>query len=110
MEELIASFTPVIIRGGVYQTSITFRDALNAPIPTLSAAFIGTPNGSAPFTWDAGNSLFINIGVGTYRFNLSEADTAALAWDSGSYRVEVVDVSGFTIPCIIEGLMFAKDC
>ncbi len=110
VEELIAAFTPVIVRGGIYQTSLSFLDADEVPIPILAASFIGTPDGAVPFTWDTGNNLFINISTGVWRFNLFEADTTALVWDSGSYRIEVVDVSGFTIPCIIEGLMFATDC
>ena len=106
----LAIWVSIVIRGGVYLTQVSFKDADGNPIATLDASFIGTPEGGSPFTWDSGNNLFINIGVGIYRFNLLEADTAALAWDSGTYRIEVVDVSGFTFPCFIDGLMFVRDC
>ena len=109
-ETVIAAFTPVFQRGAVYLTSISFQDASGNPIATLSASFIGIPNGEAEFTWDVGNNKFIPVSTGTYRFNLTNADTAAITWSSGRYRVEVVDSSGITFPCFIENLMFAEDC
>ena len=110
IEVPIANFTPVIIRGGVYMPSIKFEQAAGVPEPTSSAKVVVTPNGEAVFEWTQGNGLFINIATGEYRFNLSEADTAAITWDSGKYRIEVVDSNGFTVPCIMEGLIFAEDC
>lgn len=109
-DEYIASFTVVITRGGIYTPSLSFTDANGDLIPILSAEFIGEPDGEAEFTWNTGNSLFIEVSPGIWRFNLVEADTSALAWDTGHYHVSVVDTSGFTIPCIISGLMFANDC
>jgi len=106
----IASFTVVITRGGIYQPTITFTDADGVVIPVLSAEFIGEPNGASAFTWNTGNNLFVEASPGVWRFNLDEAATTALTWDAGHYHVSVVDTSGFTIPCIISGLMFAKDC
>jgi len=109
-ETVIAAFTPVFQRDAVYQTTISFNDADGNPVPTLSASFIGIPNGDVTFTWDVGNGKFIPVSTGTYRFDLTNADTAAITWSSGRYRVEVVDSSGITFPCFIEGLMFTEDC
>lgn len=108
--EQIASWTPVIIRGGVFQIPISFFDAANDPENTLSASIIITPNGAAEEQWTQANGLFPQVATGEYTTDLSEADTTAITWDSGRYRIEIVDSSGFTVPCIIEGLIFAKDC
>ncbi len=109
-ETQIANFTPTIKRGAPYLTQVSFKDNDDNPIATLDASFIGTPETGSPFTWDAGNGFFINIGVGTYQFNLLEVDTAALTWDAGTYRIQVVDASGYTFPCFIDGFMFSEDC
>lgn len=107
----IASYTIVIIRGGVFQVPISFFDEAGDPENTLSASIIITPNGGFPEEqWTQANGLFPQVATGEYTTNLSEADTAAIAWDSGRYRIEIVDGSGFTVPCITEGLAFAKDC
>ena len=106
----IASWTPVIIRGGVFQIPIGFLDD-GEPENVLSASVIITPNDGFPEEqWTQANGLFPNVGVGEFTTNLSESDTTGIAWDSGSYRIEIVDGSGFTVPCIVEGLIFAKDC
>lgn len=105
----ISNWTPVIIRGGVFSIPISFFNDAGAE-PTLSAKIVITPNGSAEIEWTAGNGLFAHIGVGEYVTALSEAYTEALDWDSGRYRIEIVDSSGFTVPCVTDGLIFVRDC
>ena len=107
--ERIASWTPVIIRGGVFIIPINFFDGVN-PENVLSASIIITPDGAAEEQWTQANGLLLNLGVGQFTPNLMEADTSAITWDSGHYRIEIVDGSGFTVPCVTEGLIFAKDC
>jgi hypothetical protein len=110
IETQIANFTANIKRGAPYLPQITFDDADDNPVATLDASFFGVPDGAAPFTWDAGNGKFINIGVGTYRFNLTEAETSAITWEAGTYHIQVVDASGFTFPYFLCGLMFIENC
>lgn len=108
--EQIANWTPVIIRGGTFLVPISFLDSAGTPQSLLSASIIITPNSSAGISWTQGNGLFPNLAIGEYTTDLDEAYTSALAWDSGRYRIQIVDGSGNTTPCITEGLIFVRDC
>ena len=110
MSTEIASWTPVIIKGGVFIKQFTFTDQNGAPITFLSAEFDVTPNGASPIQWTQGNGLFTNASPGVYLLSLDEAYTTALTWTSGRYRLNVVENSGDTNPCLIEGLVFARNC
>lgn len=106
----IASWTIVVIRGGPFQIPVSFLDADGAPVPLLSASIIITWQDSSTTTWSQANGLFPNLAPGEYTTDLDEADTDALTQSAGRYRIEIVNGSGFTIPCITEGLAFVRDC
>ena len=106
----IANYTIVIVRGGVLQVPVSFFDDAGDPEALLSAEIVITPSGAAVESWTQANGRFINIGVGEYEIVLTEAYTTAITWSAGTYRLQVVDSSGFTNPCVIDGLIFAKDC
>ena len=106
----IASYTFIVIRGGVVQVPFTFLNGPDDPENTLSASIIITPTGAGEVQWTQANGLFPQTGAGEYVTDLDEAYTTALAWDFGRYRIEIVDGSGFTVPCITEGLIFIQDC
>jgi len=106
----IASWTPVITRGGPFIFQIGFLDSNGDPVATLDAQFIVEPDNAAEVTWDSNDGRFTNVGVGLYLLSLSESYTDSLVWSSGHYHILIVDASGFTQPCIIGGLIFARDC
>ncbi len=108
--QIVAAWTPVIVKGGVYVKEIAITDENGAPVVLLSAEIDVTPNGSAAIQWTQGNGLFTNVSDGVYLLSLDEAYTTALDWASGRYRLSVVDDSGDANPCLIEGLIFAKNC
>ncbi len=110
MSEVIAAWTPVIIKGAVYTPEISFDDEDGVAIAVSSATVYVTPNGSAAIEWSQGNGLFLNTATGVYQLALDEAYTAALTWESGRYRIQVTEPNGDVNPCIIEGLIFAKEC
>lgn len=107
--QVVASYTPVIIKGAIFTPIFTFTDGDGAPSVISSASFDVAPNGAASFSWTQGNGKFLNTDVGVFQLALDEADTAALTWTAGRYRISVVE-GGETNPCIIEGLIFAKEC
>ncbi len=106
----VASFTIVIVKGGVYQKTFAITDENGAPILLTSAQIDVTPNGAAPFSWTQANGKFTNSSTGVYDLALTAADTAAFAWESGTYHMSVVDDVGDANPCLISGLIFARDC
>jgi len=108
--EIVASWTIVIIRNGVYSRTITFTDQDGNPETLTSAEIVVTPNGAAEFSWTQGNGKLVNTGPGAYFLTLDEIDTASYLWPAGHYRIEIVDLSGNVTPCITEGLVFARDC
>jgi hypothetical protein len=110
MSTPIAAWTPVIVKGAVYQKTITVTDEAGNPILLMSAEIDVEPLGATPFAWTQGNGKFVNAGVGIYNLNLTASDTAAFTWSTGTYRLNVVDGSGDANPCLIEGRIFAKDC
>lgn len=107
---LVPSWTPVIIRGGVYQKRFTLTDDAGAPITLTSAQIDVTPNGASAFSWTQANGKFTNVSPGVYDLDLTAADTTAYTWTSGTYVLNVVDGSGDENPCLIEGRIFSKDC
>lgn len=110
MSETVASFTIVIIKGGVYQKTFAITDDNGTPIPLNSAQINVTPNGATPFSWTQANGKFTNVSAGVYDLALTAADTTALTWESGTYHMAVVDGDGDANPCLTSGLIFARDC
>lgn len=108
--EIVASFTIVIVKGGVYQKTFTITDENGVAILLNSAQIDVTPNGAAGFSWTAANGKLVNSGTGIYNLALTAVDTAAYLWTSGTYVMAVEDSSGDANPCLISGKIFAKDC
>ena len=108
--QTISSWSPIIIKGGVFAKTFTFTDEDGTPIPYTDFAIIVTPNGASPFTWNIANGQVTFVSTGIYTLNVNEVETAAYTWTSGRYRLSVTDGSGDPVPCLIEGLIFAKDC
>ncbi len=108
--EQVASFTIVIVKGGVYQKTFTITDENGAAIPLNSAQIDVTPNGDTPFSWTQANGKFTVVSDGVYDLALTASDTTALSWTAGSYSMNVVDGDGDANPCLIKGLIFATEC
>lgn len=108
--ETVSSFTIVIVKGGVYQKTFTITDEDGAPITLTSAQIDVTPNGAAAFSWTQANGKFTNVSPGVYSLDLTAVVTAAFTWESGTYHMKVVDSDGDANPCLISGLIFAKNC
>ncbi len=108
--ETVASFTIVIVKGGVYQKTFTLTDENGVAILLNSAQIDVTPNGDTAFSWTQANGKFTNSGIGIYDLALTVADTAAYTWESGTYVMAVEDSDGDANPCLISGLIFAKEC
>lgn len=108
--EIVASWTPVIVKGGVYQKTFELTDDSGAPLTLISAQIDVTPNGAAAFSWTQANGKFTNVSPGVYNLALTAVDTAAFTWTSGRYKLAVVDSAGDANPCLIEGIIFAKAC
>jgi hypothetical protein len=108
--EIVAAWTPVIVRGAVFQKTFKITDEAGTPVPFTTAEIIITPKGDTPLSWTQGNGKFTLTSPGVYYLSLDEADTMGYAWSSGVYRLSVVDGSGDSNPCLIEGRIFVKDC
>jgi hypothetical protein len=108
--ESVASFTIVIVRGAVYLKTFAITDENSDPITLTSAQIDVEPNGAPNFSWTQANGKFTNASPGVYDLALTAADTTAFTWDSGTYRMSIVDNGGDENPCFIEGLIFSKDC
>lgn len=109
MSTQIASWTPVIVKGGVFLYTLELVEDDGTPITLDSAQIDVFPNGAADFSWTQANGKFTNASPGVYNLALTAADTAAFTWESGTYRLNVVQ-SGDANPCLVEGLIFAKTC
>ena len=107
---LIASWTPTLIRGGVFSSPLRFTDEAGTPIPYTDPQIIITPNGAATVTWSIANGQVTFVSTGVYTIFVPAAEISTYTWSSGKYRLQVVDGDGNTIPCLIEGLIFVKDC
>ena len=107
---IIANKTIVITRGGDFQEQWTFADSDEVVTPLLEAKIMIEPDGAASEEWTQANGRFTNVSDGVYLLTLSVAYTTAIAWDSGSYHVYIVEASGFIDPCVTNGFLFAVDC
>lgn len=110
MSTPIASFTIIVIKGGVYQKTFTFTDADGNAIDYTDFEIIVTPNGASPFTWSVGNGQVSIVSTGIFTLFVDQTETAAYTWENGRYRLSVTDASGNPVPCLIEGNIFARDC
>lgn len=108
--EIVSSFTIVIVKGGVYQKTFELRDEDGIAILLNSAQIDVSPNGAADFSWTQANGKFTNSAIGVYDLALTAADTAAFTWESGTYHMSVEDSDGDANPCLISGLIFARNC
>lgn len=109
--EIVASFTIVIIKGGTYRKTFTFTDENDAPIVFSSLQIDVTPNIGSAFSWTQANGKFTVQSDGVYLLELSDSDTAAFTWTSGTYHLNGVEsASGDVNPCFMTGLVFARDC
>jgi hypothetical protein len=106
----IAQWTPVIIKGGVFQKTFTFTDEDGVAIDYTDFEIVVTPNGASPFTWNVANGQVSAGGTGIYTLFVDQTETAAYAWENGRYRLSVTDPDSNPVPCLIEGLAFARDC
>lgn len=107
--QTVSSWTPVIVKGAVFQQTFILTDDTGAPITLDSAQIDVTPSGAAALSWTQANGKFTNVSPGVYDLALTAADTTALTWEHGRYALNVVE-SGDANPCLIEGLIFARDC
>lgn len=109
--EIVASFTIVITKGGTYRKTFTFTDENDAPIVFSSLQIDVTPNIGSAFSWTQANGKFTVQSDGVYLLELSDADTEAFEWTSGTYHMAaVLATSGDVDPCYISGLVFANNC
>jgi hypothetical protein len=108
----IAAWTMVVIRRGAFIHQLSFCDENGVPTvpPLLDAKIVVTPNGSAEIEWTQANGRFTVVSGSVYLLALDEAYTESLLWSAGSWRAEIVESSGITVPCVTEGLIFVKDC
>lgn len=105
---VVANWTIVLVRGQVYNRDLDFFADGN-PDPMLNVTIVITPNEASPLSWTLGAEI-TNTAPGEYFISVTGAQTTSYLWSSGSYRVQVVNLSGVTNPCIIEGLIFVRDC
>lgn len=108
--QIVASWSLVIVKGMTFTKRFAFTDEDGTPIPYTDFEIVVTPTVGSPFTWSVGSGNVTFISTGIYSVLVDDTDTAAYTWSSGRYRLSVVDGSGNPIPCLIEGLAFAKDC
>lgn len=92
----------------MYTLTLT-DETTGLPITLDSAQIDVNPSGAAAFSWTQANGKFTNASPGVYDLALTAADTAAYTWTHGRYALSVVQ-SGDANPCLIEGIIFAKDC
>jgi len=109
-QTLVASWTITLIRGGVFGSPLEFRDQSGTPIPYTSPEIVITPNGASPVTWSIGGGQITFVSTGTYSVFIPAVQINSYLWSSGKYRLQVIDGSSNTVPCLIEGLIFVKDC
>jgi hypothetical protein len=105
----IAAWTPVIIKGSVFQKTFAFEDEVGNPVTFTSAQINVQPNGAAPFSWTQGNGKFTNTGPGTYLLDIGDTETSGYTWSSGHWELAVMEGAD-PYPCLIEGTIFVKEC
>ncbi len=108
--QTVSSWTPVIIKGGVFQKTFTFTDEDGNPIAYTDFEIIITPNVGSPFTWNVANGQISFVSTGVYSLFVTDTETTAYTWSSGRYRFSVTDPDSNPVPCLTEGIAFAKDC
>ena len=108
--QVVAAWTPIIIRGNVYEKTVTWEDENGTPINFIDQQIDVIPNGAASFSWTQGNGKYTLQSTGVYLLRLDPADTTALTWSSGKYRISGIEGDGDTAECFLEGLIFCKDC
>lgn len=108
MNQNLPTWTPTIVKGKPFKAVIKLVDLNAEPVPLLSAQIDVTPNGAPALSWTQENGKFISVGRGSYQLDLTETDTSALPWETGRYRVSVVDSAGDPSPCLIEGPITAE--
>jgi len=108
--KIVAAWQPVMIKGQPFSKRFAFTDEDGAPIPFTNFEIVVTPNTASPFTWNVANGQVSLISTGVYQLTVPDTETAAYLWDSGKYRLSVVDGSSNPIPCLIENVIFAKTC
>ena len=106
----IANFTIVITKGGAYIKEFQFLDDNGAPQALLDAKIIYEPRGAPDDEWNSVNGYFTNVSTGVYQLLLDEAFTSAITWSAGNWHMYIVEASGFTFPCVTDGLLFAEEC
>ena len=109
----IASFTIVLVKGGIYVNQWSFTDDTGNPIPILDASIVvepTEPTAGATETWDTSNGRFTQISSGVWLLDLDVTYINSVTWTAGKYHVAVVEPSGFPDPCITGGLVFATEC
>lgn len=105
----VASFTIVLVRGAVYQKTFTIRDDSGVLVTLDSAQINVTPVDAASFSWTQANGKFTNASPGVYDLDLTAANTQSYSWSNATYQMAVVESSDAN-PCLIEGLVFVKNC
>lgn len=111
MSTEVAAWTPIIIKGQTFSTPLSFQDdATGAPLPYTDVEIVVTPTVGSPFTWNATNGQITFVSAGVYNLSVPYSETASYEWTSGRYRLSVVNAALQPIPCLTEGLIFAKDC
>ena len=108
--QTVAAWTPVIVKGNVFEKTIVWEDEDGIPIPFSDQQIDVDPNGAASFSWTQGNGKYTLVSPGQYLLRLDPADTLALTWTSGKYRISGIEGDGDTFKCVLEGLIFAKNC
>src|SRR5262245_33365568 len=100
---VIPTWTPVIIKGGVFTLPITFTTETGVPLDYTNLEIFITPNGAADFSWSVGTGQIVQNGTGDYTLTVGAVETASYTWTSGTYRMSLTDNIGNPVPCIIEG-------
>lgn len=109
--EIVASFDVVITKGGTYRAEFGWVDENGAPVTFDSLQIDVTPNTGSAFSWTQANGKLTLQSAGVYLLLLTDTDTAAFDWTSGSYHFNGVEsTSGDVNPCFAPGLVFVKDC
>jgi hypothetical protein len=110
MSQLISAWTPMIVKGEQFSKQFTFTDANGDPIAYTDFEIIVTPQGAAQFTWNVANGQVTFVSTGVYSLLVDDTETATYTWTEGKYKLSLTDPNSQPIPCLIENLIFARDC
>jgi hypothetical protein len=108
----VPNWTPTILKGELFKKEFAFTDVNGAPIAYTSFVITVTSlaDGSTLATWDTGGGFVTFVSTGVYQLLLTAVQTAAISWTQAKYRLSLVDPDSNVIPCLIENLIFARDC